>query len=177
MTQFNDSKNPLSIIEKKCYNKNIEGDEMKEFLNALKCTIIFQLLCWGCFVICDENKFIPQSSAEDLALSSGLLILVILLFVYFLFANKYIKSNNMNSKRFNIILFFLWTISSILIMFESMNLVSNNYLHVCQDTGWDCFLNGIEYGIEGFFMVVLAILILIIKVIIMIYKHIKKKKQ
>lgn len=150
---------------------------MKELLNAIKCTIICQLICWGLFILCDENKFIEQADAENLASISSIIILTILLVVYFLYANKYIKKHNLNPIRFNIILFILWIGSSILISNTLTNLVINEKLHICQDHGWNCFLNGFEYTIEAFFMITLAVLILIINIIIAIYKYIKNKKK
>ena len=154
---------------------------MKEFINAIKCTIICQLICWGVFILCDENKYISQylsySCAETVAMNSGIVILIVLLVFYFISANKYVKNNNMNSKKFNIILFFLWSATSILITLVLTSLVANNVLHVCQESGASCFLNGIEYVAEGFFMVALAVLILIIKIIIIFYKYITKNKK
>ena len=150
---------------------------MKEFINAIKCTIICQLLCWGIFIICDENKQISQSSAESLAIISGIIMLVILLVIYFISVNKYIKNKNMNSIKFNVILFTLWSVTSILITYGLISLVDNKILHVCQGDGWACFLNGIEYAVEGFFMIALVILILCIKIIIVLYKYITKNKK
>ena len=150
---------------------------MKEFINAIKCTIICQLLCWGIFIICDENKYISQSSAESLAIISGIIMLVILLVIYFISVNKYIKNKNMNSIKFNVILFTLWSVTSILITYGLISLVDNKILHVCQGDGWACFLNGIEYAVEGFFMIALVILILCIKIIIVLYKYITKNKK
>ena len=83
----------------------------------------------------------------------------------------------MNSKKFNTIFFFLWSVTSILITFGLLELVDNKILHVCQGLGWSCFLNGIEYAIEGFFMITLAVLILIIKIIIISYKYITKGNE
>ena len=150
---------------------------MKEFINAIKCTIICQLICWVLFILCDENKYISQSSAESLAIISGIVILIVLLIIYFIYINRYVKNKDMNSRRFNIILFFLWLVTSILMTFGLLNLVDNKILHVCQSSGWSCFLNGIEYGIEGFFMIALAVLILIIRIIIIFYNYITKNKN
>ena len=150
---------------------------MKEFISAFRCALIFQLICWSVFILFDENKYISQSSAESLAITSGIIILIILLFIYFIFMDKFIKRNDMNSKIFNAYLFLIWSLLSIAIMFGLFYLIDNKYLHVCQSTGWGCFLNGIEYGLEGFFMISLAILIIIVKFIITIYKYITKNKN
>lgn len=150
---------------------------MKEFINAIKCTIICQLLCWGIFTICDENKYISQSTAETLAMISGIIILIILLTIYFIYSGRYIKNNNMNSIKFNIMLFSLWSASSILITYGLISLVDNKILHVCQGSGWACFLNGIEYAVEGLFMIALVILILCIKILLFLYKYITKNKK
>lgn len=149
---------------------------MKEFLYAIKYTIIFQILCWGIFILCDENKLISQSDAENLALYSGIAILIGLLVIYYICVKKIIKKHNLNSTKFNIILLLLWSVSSKLITNGLNTLVINKKIHICQGSGWECFLNGIEYDIEGLLMIALAILILIINLIIIIYKYIKKKK-
>lgn len=148
---------------------------MKEFAKAIKCVLICQFLCWGIFILCDESKFISQSSSEGIATISGIILLISLLIIYFIFANNIIKKHSMNSKKFNIFLFISWVITSILVMFVLISLVDNKYLHVCQGSGWDCFLNGIEYGLQGIFMVILAILILIINLIIKFYRFITKR--
>lgn len=82
----------------------------------------------------------------------------------------------MNSKKFNIFLFILWVITSILISYILLNLVGE-HLHICRGEGWDCFLNGIEYGLQGIFMVWLAILILIIKILSNFIKKLQKAKK
>ena len=150
---------------------------MKEFTKSIKCVLLYQIICWGLFILCDENKLISQTLSEEIAMITGIIVLIVLLIIYFIFSNKYIKKNNLDSKKFNILLFIIWIISSISIMFVLFNLVENEYLHVCDGSGWDCFLNGIEYGIEGILMIFLAILILIIRIIIMFYKYIVKSKN
>lgn len=127
-------------------------------------------------VICDENKFVSQSTAEGNAIIGGIILLIGLLILYFVYVNKFIAKNNLNSKKFNIFLFILWVITSILISFILLNLVGE-HLHICRGEGWDCFLNDIEYGLQGIFMVLLATLILIIKIIIKFYKKITKSKK
>lgn len=150
---------------------------MKEFINAIKCTIICQLLCWGIFTICDENKYISQSTAESLAMISGIIILILLLTIYFIYSGRYIKNNNMNSIKFNIMLFSLWSASSILITYGLISLVDNKILHVCQGSGWACFLNGIEYAVEGLFMIALVILILCIKILLFYINILQKTRR
>lgn len=147
---------------------------MKEFIDAIKCTLICQLICWGLFIICDENKLMLQTNAEELALICGIGTLIVLFIVYFIYADKYVKNNNMNSIKFNIILFFLWLATSSLTTYGLCILVDNNILHACYDSGWACFLNGIEYLIEGFFMIVFALLVLIIKITIIFCLYIVK---
>ena len=136
---------------------------MKEFIKALKCVLISQLIYWGIFILCDENKYVSQSTAEGNAIIGGIILLIGLLILYFVYINKFITKNNLNSKKFNIFLFVLWIVFSVLSSYVLLGMVDNNYLHICRGEGWDCFLNGIEYGLQGIFMVLLAILILIIK--------------
>lgn len=150
---------------------------MKEFLNALKHILIFQLISWGLFTLIDENTFVSQSIAENIAFTVGLIIQVIILVIYFIYTNKGVKKTNLNLIKYNIFLFILWNAISILITTGLVYLVNNGYLHICQGTGWDCFLNGIEYMLYGLSMIVLSLLILLIDVIIIIYKYIVKRNE
>lgn len=150
---------------------------MKEFIKAIKLVIIYQFICWGTFILCDENKFILQSTVSGIAIVSGILLLISILILYFVFINKFIEKNNLNSVKFKTFLFILWVIFSIVISSIFVNLITNGYFHICQTTGWDCFLNGFEYFLYGIFMVLLVILILIIKLIIVFYQRIVKSEN
>lgn len=150
---------------------------MKELINATKCTIICQLICWGAFILCDENKYMSQSSANSLASISGIIILLLLFVIYFIYSDKYIKNNNMNSLKFNILLFFTWSVLSWLIMWILLNLMSHGIFHPCQGSNLFSCLDRIVYIYEAFSMIGIAILILIIKVIILLYKSITKKRK
>ena len=108
---------------------------MKEFKQALKLVLIFQILCWGIFTLCDENPLTTQSTAENIALSFALLSQIGLLIFYYIHINKQIKKNNLNSLKFNIFLFILWIASSISMIYIFLYLVEKNYLHVCQGIG------------------------------------------
>lgn len=150
---------------------------MKEFLEALKINILFQVVCWGIFILCDENKLMHQSSAVSLAINTSIIILLCIIILYFIYINKYIEKKNIKSIKFNIWLMFWWIITTIATMFYLLMLVDKKILHVCTGTGWSCLLNGFEYGIQGFLMLTLAAIIIIIKIIIMLYKHIRKGKN
>lgn len=147
--------------------------DIKTFFSAIKWGLLFQAICWGSFILFDENSFM----GEGAAIICGIIILIGVLVFYLLKANKYLKKNKFKPLMFNIILFIFWVISSFAMTTLLLELVNNGYLHVCGGDGWDCFLNGIEYFFYGLFMVVLAILIILINIIIMIYKFIKKKRK
>ena len=144
--------------------------DIKTFFSAIKWGLLFQIVCWGSFILFDENSFMDEGAA----IICGIIILIGVLVFYLLKVNKYLKKNNFKPLMFNIILFIFWVISSFAMTALLLELVNNGYLHVCSG-GWDCFLNGIEYPIYGFFMVVLGIVILLINIIILIYKFINKK--
>lgn len=145
---------------------------MKEFLQAMKYCILSQILCWGLFIILDENMLTNQSNAETSALFVGLGLLILILVLYFCNSNKLIKKYQLNSIKFNVSLTFIWIGLSLITSKFLLDLVDKHVLHIC--SGWYCFLNGIEYGLYAILMIILVIIILIIKLIIKIYKHFKK---
>ena len=147
---------------------------MKEFIKALKCVLLSQLLCWGIFILCDENKFVSRTTAEHIAMIVGPILLIMVLILYFVFKNKLIQKNKLNSKKFNIFLFIIWIIFTILIYFILEFLVGE-YLHICDGYSWTCFLNGIEYLLYAVLVFLFPILTLIISLIIKLFKFIKTK--
>lgn len=144
---------------------------MREFLNALKWSLIFQVICWGSFILFDENGIFEVAFAMIL----GVILLIGVLIYYFKYCNKYLEKNNLNSLKFNISLFVIWFFMTIGMTAFLLELIENDYLHYCGGGGWDCFLNGIEYLFHGFFMVILSLIIGVIKIFICIYKFIKNK--
>lgn len=149
---------------------------MKELGKALKISAILQFICWGLFILLDENKIMNQNLAEETALVTGIVILIGIIVLYFIKANKYITKNQLRSTRFNIFLAGSWILLSIIISYILLYLVNNGYLHECRSSGWGCFLNGIEYAIECFLMILQAAIFLLIKSILRFYKYIKNKK-
>lgn len=150
---------------------------MKEFIKALKCVLLSQLLCWAVFILCDENKFVSKTAAEYTAMIVGPILLIVVLVLYFVFKNKYITKNKLNSKIFNLFLFVIWIIFTIL-MGLILEYLVGKYLHVCTRTSvisWTCFLNGIEYFLYTILVFLFPILILIINLIIKLCKYIKRK--
>ena len=150
---------------------------MKELLKSLKHVLVIQLISWGLFILIDENTFLSQSTAENLAFTIGLIIQLLILVIYYIYTNKEVKKNDLNLIKYNIFLFIFWNILSFLTILGFTYLVNNEYLHICQGTGWDCFLNGIEYMLYGLSMIALSLLILFIDLVIVIYKWIIKRKR
>ncbi len=144
---------------------------MKELLHAIKCVIILQIIAWGVFTLCDETIF---ASDEQIALIIGIIFLISILILYFIYINKYIKKYNLHNTRFNSFLFILWSIISFLSLNGMLSLVNKKALHVCEGTGWSCFLNGIEYGIYGICMLIIAGIIVLIQFIKTLFKRINK---
>lgn len=147
---------------------------MKEFLKALKYAIIFQIISWGIFILVDESPFIIKSNAEMISIWIGIFLLLILILLYFIFSKKVIIKNNLNSLAFNINLLVLWVIFSIMGIYVTLKLVDMRVLHYCGGTGWDCFLNGIEYGLFGFGMLTILGIIMLWNTIYYCYKFIRK---
>lgn len=139
---------------------------MKEISNALKYSLISQLTCWIIFSL----------SNVDACLIIGIFLLIILLYIYIKYNNKIIKKNNLNSNIYNVFLFIFWIIMSILFPLGLYPLV-DKYIHICNADGWDCFLNGVQFFVYAFFMICLAILIVIGKFILKIYHYYKKENN
>jgi len=152
---------------------------MKELIKALLYTIIFQLISWGLFTICDEFPLLNRSNAELLATILGIAILIIVLIMYFLFETKIIKKYNLNSIKFNTSLIILWIIFSICGILLTSYLIDKDILHYClsdENSSWmPCFLNGIEYSLFGFGLIIQSIIITLWKMIYTIYKLLIKK--
>ena len=64
---------------------------MKEFKKSLKHVVLVQIICWLIFILIDENKFTSQSTAEDISVIAGIVIQLIVLVIYFIFAKKIIN--------------------------------------------------------------------------------------
>lgn len=146
---------------------------MKEFLKALKYVILFQIISWGIFILVDESPFIIKTSAEMVSILVGIFLLIILLLLYFIFSKKVIVKNSYNSIIFIASLLILWIIFSILGIYITLKLVDIGVLHYCSGGGWNCFLNGIEYGLFGFGMLIIVGIIILWNIIYYCYKLIK----
>ena len=81
---------------------------MKEFINALKYSLLFQIITWLVFFLFDEYKFVRNANISNIAIIAGIILLTITLVLYFVFGNKIIRKNKLNSKKFNLSLFFIW---------------------------------------------------------------------
>lgn len=146
---------------------------MKEFLKSLKYVIIFQIISWGIFILVDESPFIIKSSAEMISIWIVIFLLIVLLLLYFIFSKKVIAKNNYNSIIFNASLLILWIIFSILGIYITLKLVDIGVLHYCSGGGWNCFLNGIEYTLFGFGLLIIVGIIILWKIIYYCYKSIR----
>lgn len=141
---------------------------MKEFFKSLLYVFFTQVFCWGMFILFDELV------DEGLALIIGLVSLIVVLILYFVFVKKIINKNKLNSTRFNIFLIFLWILLSLLNSYIFLELVNEGVLHYCGSAGWACFLNGIEYAIYGIFLVIMSVIIIIWKIFRKIYDFFKR---
>ena len=150
---------------------------MKELAKALKISILFQFICWGIFLLIDENNILKRSTRETTTVLVGIILLIGLLVLYFMKVNKYIDKNNLRPLRFNIFLVISWVLLSIIISYIFLTFIEKGYLHVCKQSGWECFLNGIEYALECILMILQASILVLIKSIIRLYKYIKSKKN
>ena len=144
---------------------------MKEFLLSLKWCLIFQAICWGCFIVFDEIGIFDEFTALIL----GIIVLIGFLIYYFIYSNKYLIKNNLKVLKFDIIIFIFWIVMTIGMTYFTIYLVDIGYLHYCGEGGWDCFLNGIEYLLYGVCVILLPVVIIFIKIIIWTYKFINKK--
>lgn len=146
---------------------------MKNYLKILKYVILFQVISWVLFIFTDEYPFINRLNAEMLSMCIGIVILIVLLLLYFIFSNKIMKKNNYSSIFFNVSLLTSWILFSILLTYVSLKLVDMGVLHYCSGIGFACFLNGIEYVLFGFGMILIALIIILLKIIYYCYKLIR----
>ncbi len=137
---------------------------MKELKKALSIALLWQLIGWFILILCDENHFINQSSREMLSLLFEVLFLLVTLSLYFIFSKKIVLKYNYNKWKFNASLIILWGVFSIIMTWIMSYLISNELLHVCEDSGWDCFLNGFEYPLFGIGMIFQIVIVFLVKI-------------
>lgn len=94
----------------------------------------------------------------------SLILSVILSFLcLIMYIKNYKKVNeNVNHYFYNGFNTLLLIISNIVLGFLFVNLVDLNIFHQCNESGWDCFLFGIEYFLIGFEYALLSIIVLVI---------------
>ena len=146
---------------------------MKEFKNALIYVLLSQVFCWLMFYLFDDQKYVFNARISMSASIIGIICLIVLLIIYFVFAKKIVTKKKLNSKKFNVFLFLIWMFMQI----PSYN-VCNYVLGIirpCETFG--CILIGFEYVIQWLLMLLFPILILIINLIIKLCKYIKKIRK
>ena len=155
---------------------------MKNLLYALLYSFIGQLLCFTTFILIDEIPFINKDTRELLAIIIGVIVLIVLLVIYNIYESKILKKHNLNKLSFNIFLIISWIIFSIANCLILLKFVDMGVLHYCdtQSEGnifGPCFINGIEYLIYPIFVGFVSVLLILWKVIVYIYKYIKRGKN
>lgn len=153
----------------------------KTYLWSLLIAFVSQLFIWGLFIFFDENPFLNQDFAETIACISSIVLQFIAVVLLLVFEKKLLKKINSNSLPFYIFFFINWCAFSILGGILTLKLVDLNILHYCDSSVegslfGPCFLNGIEYLFEAFFMLCAIVLLIIIRVIILIIKCLKRDK-
>ena len=146
---------------------------MKEFKNAMIYVLLSQGLCWLIFYLFDDQKYVFNADISNSASIIGIICLIVLLILYFVFTNKIVTKNKLNFKKFNIFLFLIWIFVQIPVAFI-LDIILDA-IRPCESFG--CILIGFEYFIQWFLMLLFPILIFIINLIIKLCKHIKKNKK
>ena len=141
---------------------------MKELKYVLLYTIIFQIISWFVFMIGNETNIIPF-------ILSFIIIPIALIALYFSFIKNLITLHKLDRLKFNILLTFTWIFITGINTFIFLGLVDNHIISVCSGSGWDCFLNGIEYLLFGIILGLIVLVIAIIKIIVFVIKRIRKK--
>jgi hypothetical protein len=146
---------------------------MKEFKNAMIYVLLSQGLCWLIFYLFDDQKYVFNADISNSASIIGIICLIVLLILYFVFTNKIVTKNKLNIKKFNIFLFLIWIFIQIPVAFI-LDIILDA-IRPCESFG--CIFIGFEYFIQWFLMLLFPILIFIINLIIKLCKHIKKNKK
>ena len=146
---------------------------MKEFKNAFIYSLLSQSFCWLMFYLFDDQKYVFNANDSKSASIIGIICLIMLLIIYFLFTKKIVTKNKLNSKKFNIFLFFTWMFIQI-----PSYIICNYVLEIIRPCEWfGCILIGFEYYLQWFLMLLFPILILIINLVIKFCKYVKKTKK
>ena len=140
---------------------------MKELKYSLLYTFIFQGISWSIFTVGNESLIIPF-------IVSFAIIPLAIVVLYFLLSNDLINRNGLDKLKFNIILSFIWIFITGVNTSIFIKLVDNHILSICNGSGFDCFLNGIEYLLFGVILGLIVLVIAIIKLIGYIIIKIRK---
>lgn len=144
---------------------------MKEFKYSLIIAFLVQLVVWLFSTLVFEFDGFDFSSV---LFNLDALILLLLPIGYIFFSKKIIKSKKLKSRRFDLIFLISWFIFTILFLILADALVRWGIVLNCGGSGWDCFLNGIEFYLLAFALLLEIGVVLCIRLGQFIYKKLNK---
>lgn len=141
---------------------------MKEFFIALMYVVIYQIISWSTYVFFNEIIF---DKNNWYGFATGIVILIIGLFSFFIIEKKITSNNKYNSKKYNISLFVLWLMSLLLgLKIEPHEIIKYFSFYKC-----GFVLCGLDYAIFWIGMCTQFIIIALCKMIGIIYEKIRKQ--
>lgn len=144
---------------------------MKEFKYSLIIAFLVQLVVWLFSTLVFEFDGFDFSNIFFLL---DLLILLLLPIGYIFFSKRFVIIKKMNTKKFDIIFLISWFIFTILFLILADALVRWGIVLNCGGSGWDCFLNGIEFYLLAFALLLEIGVVLCIRLGQFIYKKLNK---
>lgn len=141
----------------------------KYIIILLKCILIL----WGPILLIEETFLFDYiSSAESFICS---IIISILCLIMYMKTYKKVKKEKINCYIYNIANTILLVIMNVALGYLFTNLVNLKLFHHCMESGWDCFLEGIEYLLIGLEYAFLSIIILIVWLFVRFIKFLNTK--
>lgn len=144
---------------------------MKEVKYGVLIAFLVQLVLWVFSTIIFELDGFDFSS---ILYNLDALVILILPIEYIFFSKKFIKKKKLNAKKFDIVFLCSWFIFTILFLILADALVRWGIVLNCGGSGWDCFLNGIEFYLLAFALLLEIGVVLCIRLGQFIYKKLKK---
>ena len=144
---------------------------MKEVKYGVLIAFLVQLVLWVFSTIIFELDGFDFSS---ILYNLDALVILILPIEYIFFSKKFIKKKKLNAKKFDIVFLCSWFIFTILFLILADALIRWGIVLNCGGSGWDCFLNGIEFYLLAFALLLEIGVVLCIRLGQFIYKKLKK---
>ena len=150
---------------------------MKKFLKVFMNVSLFQIISWILLILFDyfDEMSFGGGNIQDMVSILIFIFPVMITIGYLIFENEISNKMEISKKRLCTYAIGIWILETILIIIVVWTLLENNKLIIYQKrTGWENFLNGIEYWLIPFYNVVAPCIIIVFqRIIYFIYKKLK----